>query len=104
MVADGVGGGMGGEEASRIAVETVTRYVAESVRCYYSTDADEEHGLLETLQAAALRCHEAVVQQPRMPIGGMATLTLWLGLRRHLTTGSRCYPLPQQLTRLPGPD
>jgi len=108
MVADGVGGGMAGEEASRIAVEAVTRYVAESVRCYYSTDADAEDGLLETLQAAALRCHEAVVQHAAEDADrrGMATtLTLWLGLwpRAFLihVGDSRCYILRRnELTQL----
>jgi protein phosphatase len=108
MVADGVGGGMAGEEASRIAVEAVTRYVAESVRCYYSAHADEEQGLLETLQAAALRCHEAVVQHAAEDAErrGMATtLTLWLGLwpRAYLihVGDSRCYLLRRnELTQL----
>ena len=100
MVADGVGGGQRGEEASRIAVEAVTRYVAESVRCYYSADADGEHGLLETLQDAALRCHEEVVSHAAgdPDRAGMATtLTLWLGLwpRAYLVHvgDSRCYLL-----------
>jgi protein phosphatase len=108
MVADGVGGGMAGEEASRIAVESVTRYVAESVRCYYSTDAGAEDGLLETLQAAALRCHEVVVQHAAEDAErrGMATtLTLWLGLwpRAFLihVGDSRCYILRRhELTQL----
>ena len=108
MVADGVGGGMAGEEASRIAVEAVTRYVAESVRCYYSADADEEHGLLETLQAAALRCHAAVVRHAAEDADrrGMATtLTLWLGMwpRGYLihVGDSRCYILRRdELTQL----
>ena len=108
MVADGVGGGQRGEEASRIAVEAVTRYVAESVRCYYSADAGEESGLLETLQAAALGCHEVVVRHAEADPDkqGMATtLTLWLGLwpRAYLVQvgDSRCYLLRRgELTQL----
>jgi protein phosphatase len=38
MVADGVGGGPKGEEASRLAVEGVSQYVARSMRCYYTAD------------------------------------------------------------------
>src|SRR3989337_2765799 len=34
MVADGVGGGTKGAEASRIALEVVARYVSGSMRCY----------------------------------------------------------------------
>ncbi|HUF35703.1 MAG TPA: protein phosphatase 2C domain-containing protein [Gemmatimonadales bacterium] len=100
MVADGVGGRMGGAEASRIAVQAVTRYVGESVRCYYSADPSEETGLLETLQAAAHRCHEEVVRRAAKDSDhqGMATtLTLWLGLwpRGYLihVGDSRCYVL-----------
>ena len=99
MVADGVGGGFRGEEASRVAVETVTRYVAESVRCYYAAASDDTE-LLETLQEAALRCHEGIVQlaEEDPDRRGMATtLTLWLGLwpRGYLVQvgDSRCYLL-----------
>ena len=108
MVADGVGGGLRGEEASRVAVEAVTRYVTESVRCYYSADPGEESGLFEELQAAAIRCHEEVLrraaEEPER--GGMATtLTLWLGLwpRAYLVHvgDSRCYLLRRgELTQL----
>ena len=34
MVADGVGGHAGGEEASRLAVKEVTRYLSESIHVY----------------------------------------------------------------------
>ena len=42
MVADGVGGAVAGEEASRMALEGVTRYVSQALRCYYTTDATED--------------------------------------------------------------
>jgi serine/threonine protein phosphatase PrpC len=98
MVADGVGGGLRGEEASRLAVETVTRYVSESLRCYYTSDPSDDVRFLEILQDAALRCH-VDLQRHAMedPDGaGMATtLTLWLGLwpRAYLLQvgDSRCY-------------
>src|SRR3954465_10681809 len=38
MVARGVGGGQKGEEASEVAVEAISKYIAESVRCYYSAE------------------------------------------------------------------
>ena len=99
VVADGVGGGQRGEEASRLAVGVVTRYIAESVRCYYASPDEDAH-LLETLQEAAHRCHEDVVRhaQEDPDRRGMATtLTLWLGLwpRGYLVQvgDSRCYLL-----------
>ena len=100
LVADGVGGGTRGEEASRFAVEAATRYLTGSVRCYYAADASDEAGLLESLQEAAIHCHEDLVRyaadDPERR--GMATtLTMWLGLwpRGYLIQvgDSRCYLL-----------
>src|SRR4051794_35581113 len=34
LVADGVGGSAGGGDASRVATETITSYVASTLRCY----------------------------------------------------------------------
>jgi serine/threonine protein phosphatase PrpC len=36
MVADGVGGGAKGGEASKVALEAITQYVTRSMRCYYA--------------------------------------------------------------------
>ena len=98
MVADGVGGGAMGEEASRRAVQQVTSYVTESVRCYYAAP-DESH-LSEALTAAALQTHDALVDESGSDPDrrGMATtLTLWLGVWPDaylLQVGdSRCYIL-----------
>ena len=99
MVADGVGGGAMGEEASRRAVQQVTSYVTESVRCYYAA-APDDVGLSEALTAAALQTHEALVGESSSDPDrrGMATtLTLWLGVWPDsylLQVGdSRCYIL-----------
>lgn len=101
MVADGVGGGARGEQASRLAVEAITEYVLESVRCYYSaagSPGDQEFA--QTLEDAALRCHAEVVRRAGEDLDykGMATtLTLWLGVwpRSYLLQvgDSRCYML-----------
>jgi protein phosphatase len=99
MVADGAGGGVGGEQASRLAVEAATRYVADTMRCYYTGDCDDET-FVRSLHAAAMRCHagllEHVAADPELH--GMATtLTLWIGVWPRaflLQVGdSRCYLL-----------
>ena len=42
MVADGVGGGQKGAEASRIALEAVTRYVSGCMACYYAATTGDD--------------------------------------------------------------
>ncbi|HXV85932.1 MAG TPA: protein phosphatase 2C domain-containing protein [Gemmatimonadales bacterium] len=82
MVADGVGGGTKGEEASRIALSQVAQYVASTMRCYYSADASAE-SFMEALQEAATRCHAEVIKKgERDPdLKGMATtLTMLMGV------------------------
>ncbi len=82
MVADGVGGGERGQEASRIALQVVTEYVASAMKAYYATDARDED-FSEALQEAALVCHAAVQKRAaeRPEARGMATtLTLFLGV------------------------
>lgn len=80
MVADGVGGGSYGEEASRLAVELTTRYVTSCMRCYYAVDpADAE--FMDSLQQAATDAHEQFLRlaEEDPDRRGMATtLTLWL--------------------------
>src|SRR6266704_4736417 len=78
MVADGVGGGQKGERASRIALEEITLYINEAARCYYRA-SDRDGDFLQSLERAAKKVHEAVVEQAaRDPDAeGMATtLTL----------------------------
>lgn len=83
MVADGVGGGRRGEQASRLAVEMVTQYVVQSMRCYYTADPTDEVAFSQSLMEAALRCHLDFAEQgTRDPARrGMATtLTLWISV------------------------
>jgi PPM family protein phosphatase len=106
MVADGVGGSAGGETASRLAVEVVTRYVTEGVQCYYASGADEN--FLTALQDAAMQSHADLLAMAdtRPELAGMATtLTLWIGVwpRAYLLQvgDSRCYILRDgELTQL----
>jgi PPM family protein phosphatase len=82
MVADGVGGGARGEAAARLAVETVTQYVTDSMRCYYANNADDTE-FSQALEEAALQCHADCLQRASQDpdAGGMATtLTLFLGV------------------------
>jgi serine/threonine protein phosphatase PrpC len=83
MIADGVGGGGdGGGQASATTLEVASRYVAESMNCYDSADSGEAT-FVDALQAAALRCHDAVVDRARATPGARSmatTLTLWMGV------------------------
>ena len=81
MVADGVGGGAKGGEASRVALQAVTQYVARSMRCYYAAGSDEEFS--QALQDAAYQCHAEILRRGEEDpdYRGMATtLTLYLGV------------------------
>jgi serine/threonine protein phosphatase PrpC len=82
MVADGVGGATGGERASAIALETATRYVVSSLDCY-DRSAAVDGTMTPALQGAALKSHEAVLEQAANEGDGIrmaTTLTLWMGV------------------------
>jgi protein phosphatase len=110
MVADGVGGGARGEEASRMALEEVTQYVSDTMRCYYAARSADDQEFFQALQDGALRCHEELKRRGAEDpdYSGMATtLTMFLGVwpRAYLLQvgDSRCYVLRndelRQLTR-----
>jgi protein phosphatase len=109
MVADGVGGGAKGGEASRVALQAVTQYVSRSMRCYYAAGADDQE-FYDALQEGARQCHQEILRRGEEDpdYRGMATtLTLFLGVwpRAYLLQvgDSRCYLLRggelTQLTR-----
>ncbi len=82
MVADGVGGQVAGEEASRLVLEEVTQYVAQSAVCYYESDAEAAE-FIDVLQEAAMRSHARVLERATADkeLRGMATtLTLYIGV------------------------
>ena len=82
MVADGVGGGVGGKRASATALEVVTEYVTTSSDVFLHANAAEAQ-FIETLQAAALRSHDAVKAKAKIEAGGRSmatTLTLFMGV------------------------
>jgi serine/threonine protein phosphatase PrpC len=108
MVADGVGGGAKGAEASQMALAAVTQYVADSMRSYYTARSSDDKAFTATLKEGALKSHEELVRrgQEDPDYKGMATtLTLFLGvwpLAYLLQVGdSRCYLLQNgELTQL----
>jgi protein phosphatase len=98
MVADGVGGGAKGEEASRLALEGVTQYVSGTMRCYYAVGSEDDLEFTRSLQEAAvtssMELRRRGEEDPEFQ--GMATtLTLFLGVwpKAYLLQvgDSRCY-------------
>jgi len=82
MVADGAGGDVGGEHASRLAVEGAMRYLVLSMNCYYAAAADDDT-FADALHQAAMRCHAELLDradEDHMLHGMATTLTLWLGV------------------------
>lgn len=98
MVADGVGSSALGEEASRLAVEGITEYVAQSMKAYYTADAADDEAFSAALEEAAMQVHAKVLGQAQADASGRSmatTLTLFLGVwpRAYLLQlgDSRCY-------------
>lgn len=60
VVADGVGGAADGSEAARLATESVTRYVASTLRCYHTAGQAGENEFNTALRTAAMQAHDAV--------------------------------------------
>jgi serine/threonine protein phosphatase PrpC len=84
MVADGVGGGASGEEASRFALQAITRYVNESIHSYYTTETGDHESFSRALSEAAMRCHADLVRRggarDRAGSEMATTLTLLIGV------------------------
>jgi protein phosphatase len=60
LVADGIGGTAGGRRASRLAVETITRFVLNTLPWFFRLRRDEEHDLGEELRHALEECQRNV--------------------------------------------
>jgi len=83
MVADGVGGHAGGEEASRLALEAVTQYMTNSMHCYYTADASDDQAFTQALADAALLTHQDITARAKRDPDRQkmaTTLTLLLGV------------------------
>jgi len=82
MVADGVGGGRSGEEASRAALEEVAQFITEGAGCYFRA-GESERDFVTALELAARSWHKAVRERAASDpdTAGMATtLTLFIGV------------------------
>lgn len=79
LVADGVGGAAAGAEASQLAVEAITRYVATTLRCYHAVGSSGDEEFLTALRAAALEAH-AAVKEAGQGDGKKRATTLTLGI------------------------
>jgi len=81
LVADGVGGGEAGSEAARIATETVTSYVASTLRSYHAAGSAEEGVFLDALLSTALEAHAAVrAEAAQRDVESSMATTLTLGI------------------------
>lgn len=82
MVADGVGGGRKGEEASRLALEEVAQYISSSARCYFRSD-DDEGDFVQALERAARNIHTSLRErgaEDPATMGMATTLTMFIGV------------------------
>lgn len=98
LVADGVGSGSGGGEASQLAVESITRYVSSTLRCYHAAGAAQQGEFEEALRTAALEAHDTVRAENAShhdPSTMATTLTLtivtWPWVYVVQVGDSRCY-------------
>jgi serine/threonine protein phosphatase PrpC len=83
VVADGVGGRAEGAEASRVAVEAVTSWIARSLQAFSTVDPADDTSFRKALEEAARQSHEEILHRANddSTHAGMATtLTLWIGI------------------------
>lgn len=104
LVADGVAGSMGGADASRLAVASITRYVASTLRTYHAAGSGTDQAFFAALRAAALEAHAVVRAEAstraavagEKDVPGMATtltlaIAVWPWVYVVQVGDSRCY-------------
>lgn len=80
LVADGVGGGTGGAEASRLALEATMHYVVSSLRSYHAAGTASDAEFHQALTAAACEAHTAVRDKARLDRAARMATTLTLAV------------------------
>ena len=98
MVADGVGGHAGGEQASRAALEAIAEYLAHATQCFYAADPNDQEHFLAALNEVAEQSRQAVIGRAKASGDGrgMATtltavMVTWPNLYLLQVGDSRCY-------------
>lgn len=98
VVADGVGGAADGSEAARMATESVTRYVASTLRCYHTAGQSGDNEFHAALRGAAMQAHDAVraeaasrSDQRRMATTLTVAIFVWPYMYVVQVGDSRCY-------------
>ena len=76
IVADGVGGAVGGKIASGVAVRSVVEYIGEAVGCVQDLDVDREQTFLDHLSRAVERGHNRLKEMFQTQGGPATTLTM----------------------------
>jgi len=75
LVADGMGGHAGGEQASALAIETLNAYVLGTMRWFYRFDHQRESDFEDDLKSAVTLCHDTIkaASEQVIDLHGMGT-------------------------------